>query len=192
MKKIYTLTTVLFLTFINLNAQEGYLGDIKITGINFTQRGWASCEGQLLAISEHTALYSLLGTQYGGDGRTTFALPDLRSRVPVGVGYVPGFPYYTQGQTGGSTTNTLTIANLPAHNHAVNAISEDGNSSLPTNNFPAGTKLLDKEYATTGTVTNMNTNMIGTTGSNTAVNNMQPYAVVRYVICISGLYPSRN
>jgi microcystin-dependent protein len=192
MKKIHLLTAILFLTFINLNAQEAYLGDIKMTGITFTQRGWMPCEGQLLSISNYTALFSLLGTTYGGDGRTTFGLPDLRSRVPVGYGTGPGLPSYNQGNTGGSTTNTLTISNLPAHSHSVIAISEDGNSSSPTNNFPAGTKLLDKEYATTGTTTNMNTNMIGSTGSNTAVNNMQPYAVVRYVICVQGTFPSRN
>jgi microcystin-dependent protein len=192
MKQIYLLTTILFLTFINLSAQESYLGDIKMTAIDFNQRNWTSCEGQLLQIASNTALFSLLGTQYGGDGRTSFALPDLRSRVPVGQGQGLGLPNYRQGQRGGSPTNTLTISNLPAHSHSVNAVIEDGNSSSPANNYPAGTKLLDKEYASEGTVTNMNTNMIGTTGRDTAVNNMQPYIVIKYVICVSGLYPSRN
>ena len=192
MKQIYLLITILFLTFINLNAQDAYLGDIKMTAVNFNQRSWMPCEGQLLSIAENQALFSLLGTNYGGDGRTSFGLPDLRGRVPVGQGRGLGLPTYSEGQKGGSTTNILTISNLPAHNHSVNAVIEDGNSSLPTNNYPAGTKLLDKEYASGGTVTNMNTNMIGTTGSNTAVNNIQPYTVVRYVICISGLFPSRN
>tara|TARA_Y100000385_G_C13098960_1_gene643195 strand:+ start:52 stop:630 length:579 start_codon:yes stop_codon:yes gene_type:complete len=192
MKTKNILLGILFLTFINLNAQEAYLGDIKMTGISYIQSGWMACEGQLLPISSNPALFSLLGVAYGGDGETTFALPDLRSRVPVGQGTGPGLPNYIRGGTGGSTTNTLTTPNLPAHSHSVIAISEDGNSSSPTNNFPAGTKLLDKEYATTGTTTNMNTNMIGNTGSNTAVNNMQPYAVVRYVICVQGLFPSQN
>lgn len=192
MKKIYLLTTILFLAFTHINAQDAYLGDIKMTGASFNQYGWLACEGQLLQIAQYNALYSLLGTTYGGDGVYTFALPDLRSRVPVGVGTGPGLPTYAQGSTGGSPTNTLSIANLPAHSHSVTAITEDGNSSLPTNNFPAGTKLLDKEYATTGTATTMNANMIGQTGSNTAINNMQPYLTVRYVICVEGYYPSRN
>ena len=192
MKQIYLLSTMFFLYFINTYAQDPYLGDIKMTALNFDQRGWMSCEGQQLLISNNSALFSLLGTQYGGDGRTTFNLPDLRSRVPVGKGQGPGLPNYSQGQQGGSTTNTLTISNLPAHSHSVNAVIEDGDSSLPTNNYPAGTKLLDKEYASVGTVTNMNTNMIDETGSDTAVNNMQPYLVIKYVICVTGLYPSRN
>ena len=192
MKQIYLLSTILFLTFMNLNAQEAYLGDIKMTAINFDQRGWKSCEGQLLSIASYSALFSLLGTQYGGDGRSTFALPDLRSRVPVGKGQGTGLPNYSLGDKGGSTTNTLTKSNLPAHSHTVNAVTEDGNSSSPTENYPAGTKLLDKEYASDGTLSTMNTNMIGETGDNTAVNNMQPYAVVRYVICVIGAYPTRN
>lgn len=192
MKNIYFLTAFLFLISTNLKAQDAYLGDIKMTGINFNQRGWMSCEGQLLPISSNTALFSLLGTMYGGDGITTFALPDLRSRVPVGQGQGPGLPNYRQGDKSGSPTTTLTIANLPPHSHSVKAVTDDGNSSLPTNNYPAGTKLLDKEYASDGTFTNMNANVIGNTGSGTAVNNMQPYLVVRYVICVNGLFPSRN
>lgn len=192
MKQIYLLTTFYFLTSINLNAQDAYLGDIKMTAINFDQQGWMPCEGQLLSIASNSALFSLLGTTYGGNGETTFALPDLRSRVPVGQGQAAGLPNYNQGQIGGSPTTTLTIANMPAHRHSVIAVVQDGDSSSPTDNYPAGTKLLDKEYATGGTITNMNANMIESTGSGQEVNNMQPYTVVRYVICVSGLYPSQN
>ncbi|GAA3646109.1 phage tail protein [Flavivirga jejuensis] len=193
-KTIKVLTLFLCLCFANtINAQEAYLGDIKLTAISFNQRGWVSCEGQLLAISQNTALFSLLGTTYGGDGRTTFGLPDLRGRVPMGVGSGPGLPSYREGQKGGSTTNTLTVANLPAHNHTVNAVLEDGNQSVPTSNLPAGTKLLDKEYSDASAAnTTMNSGMINNTGGSQAVNNMQPYTVVRYVICTSGLFPSRN
>ncbi|TYB78416.1 phage tail protein [Bizionia myxarmorum] len=194
MKKTITILSLLLcLSFSKTaNSQEAYLGDIKITAINFEQRYWMECDGRLLQINLHNALFSLLGTQYGGDGMTTFRLPDLRGRVPIGQGNGPGLPSYIQGSSAGYPITTLEVANLPAHNHTVNAVTEDGDSSSPTNNFPAGTKLLDQEYATTGTTTTMNPAMVGNTGNGTAVNNMQPYVTLRYVICVSGLFPQRN
>ncbi|RSK39991.1 phage tail protein [Mangrovimonas spongiae] len=173
-------------------AQEAYLGDIKLTAITFEQRGWMECDGRLLSIAQHSALFSLLGITYGGDGITTFALPDLRGRVPVGIGSGPGLTTVQLGDTGGSETNTLTVSQMPSHNHTVNAVIEDGNSATPTGNFPAGTKLLDKEYANGGTPTAMNPNMIGNSGGNMPVNNKQPYIGLRYVICVQGIFPSRN
>ncbi|MBU2940087.1 tail fiber protein [Lacinutrix sp. C3R15] len=194
-KLITTLSVCLCFFFVNtVNAQDAYLGDIKLTAVYFVQSGWMECDGSLLPIAQNTALFSLLGTQYGGDGITTFALPDLRGRVPIGQGAGPGLPSYSQGNQGGLHTTTLVEANLPAHNHSVNAVVEDGDSESPTNNYPAGTKLLDKEYSTgeSTTATVMNENMIGNTGSGTAVNNMQPYTTLRYVICVSGYYPTSN
>ncbi len=194
MKKTLTILVLLLgLSFSNtIQAQEAYLGDIKLTAINFNQRNWTSCEGQLLPISQNQALFSLLGTQYGGDGRTTFGLPDLRGRVPIGQGNGPGLSNYFQGNQGGLETTTLSTSNLPPHNHPVNGIVEDGDSASPTGTLPAGTKLLDKEYSTGGTATTMNANMVGNTGNGTAANNMQPYVTLRYVICVVGLFPSRN
>lgn len=196
MKKTITSLTVFLCFFLvnTVNAQEAYLGDIKLTAVHFVQSGWMECDGSLLPIAQNTALFSLLGTQYGGDGVTTFALPDLRGRVPIGQGTGPGLPNYAQGSQGGLHTTTLVEANLPAHNHSVHAVVEDGDSASPTDNFPAGTKLLDKEYSTgtSTTSTVMNANMIGDTGSGTAVNNMQPYTTLRYVICVQGIYPSQN
>ncbi|MBQ0786919.1 MAG: phage tail protein [Oceanihabitans sp.] len=154
---------------------------------NFTIAGWEKCEGQLMPINQNTALFSLLGTTYGGNGVNTFGLPDLRGRVPMHYGNG-----YTQGDPGGSATNSLSVANLPAHNHAVTAVVDEGDSSLPTNNYPAETKLLDKEYASGGTTSTMNSSMIGNTGSNVPVNNMQPYQTVTFLICVSGIYPPRN
>ena len=195
MKKTITILGLLLcLSFSNTtNAQEAYLGDIKLTAVTFTQRSWMACEGQLLPISQYSALFSLLGTTYGGDGRTTFALPDLRGRVPVGYGSGPGLNSYSQSQQGGTETNTITVDQLPSHNHTVNAVVEDGNQSVPTNNFLAGTKVLDTEYSN-ASVSNtiLNAAMINNTGSNQSINNIQPYTVVRYVICVVGVFPSRN
>ena len=195
MKKTITILVVLLCLGFNntAQAQEDYLGDIKLTAVTFTQRNWMACEGQLLPISEYSALFSLLGTTYGGDGRTNFALPDLRGRVPVGYGQGPGLSNRPQSEEGGSETNTLSVAQMPTHNHAVNAVVEDGNEHIPTGNLPAGTKLLDKEYSNaSASNTTMNSAMINNTGGSQPVNNMQPYAVVRYVICVQGLFPSRN
>ena len=161
-------------------------------GGDFAPRGWAKCEGQLLAISQHSALFSLLGTMYGGDGRTTFALPDLRGRVPMHYGLGPGLSTHIQGESGGTETNMLTVANLPAHNHSINAVTADGNTSAPGGNLPAGTKLLDKEYSDATATTTMNATMVSSTGGGQAVNNMQPYLTVTYIIALQGIYPTRN
>ncbi|WP_087492048.1 MULTISPECIES: phage tail protein [unclassified Winogradskyella] len=194
MKKITNLFLLAFIfgaiTFCS--AQEAYLGDIKLTGVNFDQRDWLSCDGRLLPIAQNTALFSLLGTTYGGDGQTTFALPDLRGRVPVGIGNGPGLSNVVLGQKGGNETNTLTVSQLPSHNHSVTAVAADGNSSSPANNYPAQTKTLDPEYASVGAATTMNTNMIANTGGGQSVPNRQPYLGVRYVICVSGIFPSQN
>ncbi|ARV10744.1 phage tail protein [Winogradskyella sp. PC-19] len=165
---------------------------MKLTGVNFDQRDWLSCDGRLLPIAQNTALFSLLGTTYGGDGQTTFALPDLRGRVPVGIGNGPGLSNVVLGQKGGNETNTLTVSQLPSHNHSVTAVAADGNSSSPANNYPAQTKTLDPEYASVGAATTMNTNMIANTGGGQSVPNRQPYLGVRYVICVSGIFPSQN
>ncbi|MFV0541099.1 MAG: phage tail protein [Aestuariibaculum sp.] len=192
-KTITFLSVLAVLLFGNtLYAQDAYLGDIKLTAITFNQRGWMSCEGQLLSIAQNQALFALLGTTYGGDGITTFALPDLRGRVPVGVGQGTGLAYKTQGEQSGSEMNTLSVSQLPAHTHSVNATTTNGNQHEPTNHLPASTNLFDKEYSNVLPNTTMNANMIGSTGSNMPVNNMQPYTVVRYVICVSGIFPSRQ
>ena len=195
MKRTFTILCLLFLmTFGGLiHAQEAYLGDIKLTAITFNQRGWMSCEGQLLPIAQYSALFSLLGITYGGDGRTTFALPDLRGRVPVGLGNGPGLTSRVQGQKSGTETNTISISQMPSHSHVINAVVEDGNQSVPTNNLLAGTKVLDKEYSdASASNTTMNSGMVSIEGGGQSVNNMPPYLVVRYVICVEGIFPSRN
>ena len=188
-------TLLLFCCFIyseSANAQEPFIGEIRMFAGNFAPRGWAKCEGQLLAINQYNALFSILGTTYGGDGRTTFALPDLRGRVAIGSGTGPGLTPRSLSQRSGSETNMLTVANLPAHNHSINAVTADGNTSVPGGNLPAGTKLLDKEYSDATATTTMNATMVSSTGGGQAVNNMQPYLTVTYIIALQGLYPSRN
>ncbi len=191
-----TFTLFLFLLFAHgLSAQEGFLGEIRMTGANFAPRGWALCEGQLLPIQQYQALYSILGTQYGGDGRTTFALPDFRSRTPIHVGQgnsTTGTVPVTAGQKLGTEWNTLVANNLPAHNHTLYAVSENGSSETPAGNYLANTKLLDPEYSPDGTLVQMNAGMVGTTGLSQSVENMQPSLAINYIICLQGLFPSRN
>jgi microcystin-dependent protein len=194
MKKFITLLFLLLALGFSNNtlAQEPYLGEVRMFAGNFAPNGWAKCEGQLLSIAENSALFSLLGTTYGGDGQTTFALPDFRGRAPIHSGQGPGLSNYFIGQQGGTESTTLTVNNLPAHNHTINGVLEDGNSASPTGNFPAGTKLLDPEYANSGTVTPMNASMVGNTGGSMPVNNMQPYLTITYIIALQGIYPSQN
>ena len=193
MKKTITLFVLIFTLGISnhANAQDPYLGEIKLVPYNFAPQGWAECNGQLLSIAQNSALFSLIGTIYGGDGETTFALPDLRGRVPIHAGNGPGLPTYSIGQSGGTATNTLVSNNLPQHSHPAFAVTEDGTTSLPTSGYLANTKTLDGEYAPAGTATQMNPGMIGNnTTTNQAVNNMQPYLTMRYIIALVGTYPS--
>ncbi len=171
---------------------EPLLAEIYIGGMNFAPKGYASCEGQLLAIASNQALFSLLGTTFGGDGRTTFALPDLRGRVPVGQGQGPGLSSRQLGEVSGVENVTLLTTNLPAHTHQLSAVSEAGDTAAPSGTFLANTGALDREYKSTGTPVPMNTAAIGATGGNQPHNNMQPYLVLNFYIAIVGIFPSRN
>ncbi len=197
MKKTITILGLLLCLCLanrSMAQQEGFIGEIKMFGGNFAPRGWAFCNGQLLPINQNQALFSILGTTYGGDGRTTFALPDLRGRVPVHSGNGPGLSTYRLGQKGGFETTTITVANMPAHSHpyAAPAVSEDGNTSDPTNAVPGGTKVLDKEYSTETPNTTMKSGGTGNTGGSQPINIVQPYGTVNYIIALEGLYPSRS
>lgn len=166
--------------------QEGMIGEVKMFAGNFAPRGWMFCEGQLLPIAQHSALFSILGTIYGGDGRTTFALPDLRGRVPVGVGNGPGLTPHDQGEKNGSETTTLNATNIP--NSTITNI--PAYKVDPTNDSdtftPGNTSVL-----TVGNAANSTVRANGT-GTNQAVNNMQPYLGMHYIICIQGTFPSRS
>lgn len=171
---------------------DPYIGQILMFGGNFAPRGWAFCDGQLLAISQNTALFSLLGTIYGGDGRTTFALPDLRGRTPIHEGTGPGLSPKSLGSRAGMEENMLSVNQLPPHSHPINLdIKEEGNTDDPNQHFIAGNSINSfGNAADTGkTLATSNT---GNIGSNTPVNNMQPYLAVSYIIALQGNFPSRS
>ena len=176
---------------------EPLLGQLMFFGGNFCPRGWGGAEGQLLAINTNQALFSLFGTMYGGDGRTTFGLPDLRGRAPVSQGNGPGIGNYTQGQKGGATAFTLSTLTMPAHNHSgtVAASPTAGDTNQPVRNSfalaPTGVKVyLDGNPA----INNMHagTLRINNSGGNQAVNKLSPFLVARWCVALVGVFPSRN
>jgi microcystin-dependent protein len=165
---------------------EPFLGEIKIVGFNFAPRGYAFCDGQLLPISQNQALFSILGTTYGGDGRVTFALPDLRGRTPIHTG--------TQNRLGtkaGTETHQLSIAEVPAHTHQLRASKSDGNSGSPSQNVWAANSG-GTHFGTANPDSNLSSAALARSGGGQAHNNMQPYLVVAFVIALQGLFPSRN
>jgi len=185
---------MLFVSLLT-SAQEAFIGEIKMFAGNFAPRGWALCDGQLLAIAQNQALFSILGTTYGGDGRTTFALPDLRGRVAIHPGNGPGLSSYNLGQKGGSETTTLTVNNLPPHNHSVsvsNPVNDDeATSDDPTGKYPAvsGENMYTETTNAEGAVPNVT---VSNTGGGQSFNKIPPYATVNYIICLQGIFPSRN
>lgn len=177
---------------------EAYIGSIILFAGNFAPRGWAFCQGQILSIAQNTALFSLLGTTYGGNGQTTFALPDLRGRAPIGQGQGPGLPNITLGEMAGSPTTTLLITNMPAHNHVATASVSAAADGRASSDSPAdayldsGTQL----YTNQSDGTKMNAGMvsvqIGIAGGNQPFSIQDPYLGMNYIICMEGIFPSRN
>lgn len=164
---------------------EPFLAEVRMVGFNFAPRGWALCDGQILPINQNQSLYSLLGTTYGGDGRTSFALPDLRGRTPIHVGLG-----HREGQKSGEETHTLAVNEMPQHTHIVQATNTAGTSQDPSNNVLA-TAATDVYGAFTSPV-NMGSGSIANTGGGQAHENMQPYLAVNFCIALQGLFPSRN
>lgn len=184
---------------------EGMIGEIRLFAGNFAPRGWAFCQGQLLPINQNQALFSILGTIYGGDGRTNFALPDLRGRAPIGAGQGPGLSNVQQGQRGGSETNTLNINQLPSHTHAATgsveprALSVEGDTASPEGAIPAKSGEGEPDYQAAEPGANEVrmaaspvTVVVQNTGGGQAINNMQPWAGMNYIIALVGVFPSRN
>lgn len=173
------------------------LGQIIMFAGNFAPSGWMLCNGQLLAISQHNALFSLLGTTYGGDGQSTFALPDLRGRLPVHMGTGPGLSTVQMGEAAGVEQVALTSNQLPSHTHYL--VSLNATNAAPLGNAthvsPTGKFLArgqTKAYSATAPSDSLNAASLTATGSNQAHNNMMPYLCVNFIIAISGIYPSRN
>ncbi len=170
---------------------EPFLGEIRMFGFNFTPQGWAPCNGQLLPINQYQALFSLLGTTYGGNGTTTFALPDMQSRVPVGQGQGPALSTYAEGQAGGAETVTLTATQMPGHTHPVKASSSAAGSDQPEGRVLA--RSASNIYiAKPDTSTVMNAHMLGDAGGSLPHDNIQPYLAVNFCIALTGIFPARN
>lgn len=203
---------------------EGYFAEVRLFAGNFAPMYWAFCQGQTMSINENTALYSLLGTQYGGDGQQTFSLPDLRGRVPVGIGTGTGLPFVFQGEQSGNEYCIMQYSQMPAHTHPVtsgttglipvdgdvqitmNVNNNPGTNPSPENNFIAGysglfTNASSNNDSLASHALNVNTNNLSVnlgavqaslTGAGQPISTMMPFLVLNYIICVEGIYPSRN
>jgi microcystin-dependent protein len=164
---------------------EPFLGEIKIVGFNFAPKGWAVANGQLLPINQNQALFSLLGTTFGGDGRTTFALPDLRGRVPFHLG-----PGHSLGEVGGEDSHTLTLNELPTHTHQVSASGSVGNDPVVIGHLPADSP--SQLYSAPGGLTSLHPASVSNVGASQAHSNLPPYLVLNFCIALQGIFPSQN
>ncbi|MFD0960265.1 phage tail protein [Paenibacillus chungangensis] len=170
---------------------EPFVGEIQMFAGTFAPRGWAFCDGQLLAVSEYDTLFSLIGTMYGGDGITTFGLPDLRGRIPLHQGTGPGLSTYHLGAKGGVEDVTLTVNQLPPHSHSMQARGEQGNTSNPVGAVPALSTLASYSEAGSAPIGDMDGTALLGTGWGQPHNNMMPYVCVHFIIALYGIYPSR-
>ena len=164
---------------------QPYVGEIRMFGGNFAPVGWAFCDGRILSIIEYSTLFQLIGTTYGGDGQTTFALPDLRGRVPMHQG--SGYPL---GNIGCVEQVTLTVSQIPAHGHVLQSQSASGTQAAPDNGVWAGSTL--NQYSATNANSNMNPNAITTTGGSQPHSNFMPYLCVNFIISLFGVFPSQT
>jgi microcystin-dependent protein len=171
---------------------EYFLGDIRIVPFSFAPKGWALCNGQILPIQTNQALFSLLGTMYGGNGTTTFGLPNLQGRVSLGFGTSPENSGYVLGQAAGSQNVTVLQPQLPAHNHAFFANNAPGTTNAPANAYFADSVAPDLDFSNAGPNTVMASGALGLTGGNGPVPVQQPYLGLNFIIALNGIYPSRN
>ncbi len=169
---------------------EPFVGEIRMFAGNFAPRGWSFCDGQLLAVSQNDALFSLLGTIYGGDGRTTFGLPDLRGRIPLHAGSGPGLSPRRLGAKAGAEKVTLTVNQFPSHNHTLKA-----SSGIPSDHSPKGLvtgQTLSDTYIDDNPKANMSTSAVSSLGGSRSHTNLMPYLCVHFIIALFGIYPSRH
>ncbi|MGF1728812.1 phage tail protein [Photobacterium kasasachensis] len=175
---------------------EPFIGEIRMFTCNYAPRGWAFCDGSLLQISQHTTLFSIISTFYGGDGRTTMALPNLQGRAPMNPRMGPGLSYYVLGQSAGIPRVPLDGLNLPEHSHTVTAVKENGVTTNPSGQYlskmttTGSRNMLYKKEATN--TAPMNSATISDSGNSTPHENMQPYCVVNFCIALDGTYPPRT
>lgn len=174
---------------------DQYVGEIRMFAGNFAPTGWALCNGQILPITQNTALFSLVGTYYGGDGKSTFGLPNLQGSMPLGQGQGTGLTARNMGDTGGSPTVTLLQSQIPSHSHTPQAATAGGTDS-PTNNVWGESKLgktpLNLYAASSSSNVQMNALALGFTGGNQPHNNMPPYTALSFIIALTGVFPPRS
>jgi len=170
---------------------DPFVAEIRIFPFNFAPKGWAFCDGQILPLSQNTALFSLLGTTYGGDGKSNFALPNMQGNAPMHPGQGPGLSLHDLGETGGSDTVTLLESEIPAHSHGFTASQADGIARLPASNLVAN-MIGVNGYAAPGVVVQMNDNSIAPAGGDQPHNNLQPYLTLNFNIALQGVYPPRT
>ena len=169
-----------------------YLGEIRVVGFGFTPKGWLSCNGQLLPINQNQALFSLLGTTYGGDGKSNFALPNLQGSVPMHPGQGPGLSLHDLGETGGSDTVSLLQSEMPSHSHVTQSTASNGNRLTPSGNIPAkGPGALPYAPGNAALVA-MNGQSVAPSGGDQPHNNLQPYLTLNFCIALQGVYPPRG
>lgn len=199
-RKLLLILTAFLLSIEFAGAQNAFIGQIVLFAGNFAPRGWAFCDGRILPISQNAALFSILGTYYGGDGKTTFALPDLQGRVPVGAGQGPGLSDYMLGESAGQESVTLIVTEMPAHVHGLSNMqvvcdNTNATSNSPVNTIPAKISNGANSYSTT-TNASMHASQgnIGTlpAGGSQPHNNNKPYIAVNYIIALQGIFPPRN
>jgi microcystin-dependent protein len=172
---------------------DPFVAEIRVFGFNFPPRGWAFCAGQLLNISQNTALFSLLGTRYGGDGKSTFGLPNFQGNVAIGSGQGPGLQDFMQGDTGGSPTVTLLTNEMPQHTHPFNASAGDATSRQVNGQYPAsGIGGIVAYSDQTSQLVPFDSRATGIVGNGNAHNNMQPYLALNYCLSLQGVYPPRT
>lgn len=173
---------------------DPFVAEIRLFPFNFAPKGWAFCDGQLLPISQNTALFSLLGTTYGGDGKSNFALPDLQDRSPLHPGQGPGLSERVLGEQGGESSVTLLRHEMPSHTHPAVAAAEAGTTSAPAGTawaIPSSGRTQEKAYATGGTVVNLGPTALAEAGGGQPHNNMPPYLTLNFCIALQGVFPQR-
>lgn len=170
---------------------DPFVAEIRIFPFNFAPKGWAWCDGQLLPLSQNTALFSLLGTTYGGNGKSNFALPDLQGRAPMHPGQGPGLSLHDLGETGGSETVSLLESEIPAHSHALRASAQDATTRIVTGQMPA-TGIGVSIYGPQPTTVSLSPNALAPAGGDQPHNNMEPYLTFYFCIALQGVFPPRT
>ena len=168
---------------------QPFVGEIRLVGFNFAPAGWAFCNGATLAISENDTLFNLIGTTYGGDGQSTFNLPDLRGRTPVHMGQGTGLSNYVEGQTGGVEQVTLTVTQIPQHSHPMLGSSNAGTSNNAANGVPGNGQAV---YSANAPTVAMNAQVLAASGGSQPHDNLQPYLVLNWIISLFGIFPSQT